>query len=74
VEPDGSEPDRLRAARQGLAELPDDQMRVLMLRFLAGMDAEEIAHISGLSINRVQGLQQRALKRLHAGFAKRGMA
>jgi RNA polymerase sigma-70 factor (ECF subfamily) len=74
AEPDGSEPERIRAARQAMSELPDEQLKVIMLRFLAGMDAEEIAHITGFSIARVQSLQQRALKRLHASFARRGMA
>ena len=51
-------------ARRILALLPQDQAEVLLLRVVAGLDAETVARITGRRAGAVRVLQHRALKRL----------
>ena len=52
-----------------LDTLSDDQREVLMLRFIAGLDTEEICHVMGRKPNAIRQLQFRALdtmrRRMH---------
>lgn len=53
--------ERVRAA---LAELPEDQRVVLLLRFLGDMTIEEIAGAIGKRVGATKALQRRALRRI----------
>jgi RNA polymerase sigma-70 factor, ECF subfamily len=56
--------DRTRAALRRLAELPEDEADVFLLRVVAALTAEEVAWIVGKPHSIVQVLQQRAIERL----------
>ncbi len=47
-----------------IAKLPDDQQQVIVLRFVLGMSADEVAATMGKSRGAVEALQHRALKNL----------
>jgi RNA polymerase sigma-70 factor, ECF subfamily len=53
-------------ARALLAELPLNQRRLLVLRVLSGLSAEETGHALGMSAGAVRVAQHRALARLRA--------
>lgn len=53
-------------ARALLARLPVDQRRLLVLRVLSGLSAEETGHALGMSAGAVRVAQHRALARLRA--------
>lgn len=46
------------------AELPDDQRSVLLLRILADLTVEQVAHVMGRSVASVKALQRRGLRSL----------
>src|SRR3954463_5053106 len=46
------------------AELPDDQRTVLLLRILADLTVEQVAHVMGRSVASVKALQRRGLRAL----------
>ena len=50
-----------------LAELPDDQRAVMLLRILGDLTIEEIAAAVGKRAGAVKALQRRALKRIEKG-------
>jgi RNA polymerase sigma-70 factor (ECF subfamily) len=55
-----------------LAQLPDEQREVLILRFLQGFDSLEIAGITGKSHGAVRAIQFRGLSALRKIFAEGG--
>jgi RNA polymerase sigma-70 factor (ECF subfamily) len=58
--------DALRRAdlHTAIAALSDDQQQVIVLRFILGMSADEVARVMGRSKGAVEALQHRALKNL----------
>jgi RNA polymerase sigma-70 factor, ECF subfamily len=58
--------ERFAELRLALDALPDEQRNVIMLRFLVGLNAREIADRLGRSENAVHGLQHRGRRRLRA--------
>ena len=58
------------AALAHIASLPPDQAEVVLLRVVAGLDAEEVAAIVGKKAGAVRVLQHRALKRLSGRLAR----
>lgn len=56
--------------RNRLAGLPEDQREVLVLRFAAELDTEEIGKVMGRRANAVRQLQFRALSNLRAALAQ----
>lgn len=53
-----------RRLRAGLASLPEDRRRVVVLRFVDGLTAREIGDVLGRSEGAVRVLQHRALREL----------
>ncbi|WP_370623039.1 sigma-70 family RNA polymerase sigma factor [Streptomyces tsukubensis] len=53
-------------AKQLLANLPDNQRELLLLRIAVGLTAEETGHLLGMSPGAVRVAQHRALSRLRA--------
>ena len=51
-------------ARELLDELPDQQRRLLVMRIIAGLTADETGHVLGMSAGAVRVAQHRALARL----------
>jgi len=51
--------------RRGLAQLPDEQRDVLILRFIEGYSHAEAADVLGKSVVAVRQIQVRALRALH---------
>lgn len=62
--------DRLESLRSALAVLPTDQREVLVLRFVLGLSAGEIATRIGRSENAVHALQHRGRRRLQAELVR----
>ena len=56
--------EQMGVARRLLAELPDTQREVVLLRVAAGLSAQETADALGLTAGNVRVLQHRALNRL----------
>lgn len=56
--------------REALAELTDEQRQVVVLRVLAGFDAEEVAAVMGKRPGAVRVLQHRALERLRRAIER----
>jgi RNA polymerase sigma-70 factor (ECF subfamily) len=52
------------------AVLPDDQRSVLLLRILADLTVEQVAHAMGRSVGSVKALQRRGLRTLRATVEK----
>ena len=68
----GSEEDRLverMALRSALAELPDRERQVLLLRYYRGMTQMQTARVVGVSQVQVSRLERRALERLRESMA-----
>ena len=63
---DASGRERFAELRLALAALPAEQRNVIMLRFLVGLNAREIAERLGRSEDAVNGLQHRGRRRLRA--------
>ena len=59
-----------RRARVLLARLPASQRRLLLLRVVAGLSAEDTGHVLGMSPGAVRVAQHRALIRLRALAAR----
>lgn len=57
----GAEAERARAL---LSELPEQQRRLLVMRVIAGLSADETGHVLGMSPGAVRVAQHRALARL----------
>lgn len=53
--------------------LPSDQAEVILLRVIAGLDATEIAEVTGKRPGTVRVLQHRGLKRLAAKLGRKGV-
>lgn len=51
-------------ARALLSELPEQQRRLLVMRVIAGLSADETGHVLGMSAGAVRVAQHRALARL----------
>lgn len=66
AEPAAADPDLTTrtALMAALAQLPQLQREVVVLRFIAGLPTREIAAISGRGIEAVESLQHRALRSL----------
>ena len=65
--PDDAGTSRLEAAEAAaalIAGLPADQAEVVLLRVVAGLDADEVAEIVGKSPGAVRVMQHRALRRI----------
>jgi RNA polymerase sigma-70 factor, ECF subfamily len=62
--------ERLESLRTALAELPVDQREVLVLRFVLGLSAREIAERIGRSENAVHALQHRGRRKLQAELVR----
>jgi RNA polymerase sigma factor (sigma-70 family) len=60
------EPEDLLALRDLVAELPDLERQVIMLRFVQDLDQYDIAARVGYSQMQVSRLQRRALARMRA--------
>ena len=58
--------ERFAELRIALDALPAEQRKVIMLRFLVGLNSREIAKRLGRSENAVHGLQHRGRRRLRA--------
>jgi RNA polymerase sigma-70 factor (ECF subfamily) len=58
--------DDARAAHALLGTLPDDQRELLLLRVAAGLSAEEVGAVLGMSPGAVRVAQHRALNKLRA--------
>ena len=58
------------AALARIATLPLDQAEVVLLRVVAGLDANDVARMTGKSAGAVRVLQHRALKRLGRRIAQ----
>ena len=58
------------AVRELVAGLSQEQAEVLLLRVVAGLSSEEVAHIVGKSEGTVRVIQHRAIKRLAEKFQK----
>lgn len=57
--------DRVDLARLAIGRLREGQRKVIMLRFFAGMDSQEISDVTGYGVPMVQALQHSALKTIH---------
>jgi len=53
-----------RRLARALARLTEDQRRVILLRFIEGMDTRTVAQILGKPVGAVKALQHRALAAL----------
>jgi len=62
--PEDLAPDRREALRLALAKLPEDQRKVLVLRFVLGMSADEIGKRLGRSEPAVHALQHKGRRRV----------
>lgn len=65
---------RMRDLREALAELPQDQREVLVLRHFAGLSPLEIATRTGRSEGSIHGLHHRGRRTLKAELVSRGAA
>lgn len=59
-------------ARLALDRIPHRQREVIMLRFLEGLQSEEVAQILGMSVGAVKALQSRGLVELRKHLANLG--
>lgn len=66
--------DRSQALRQALAELPEDQREVLVLRHVVGLSPVEIAETLEKTESSVHGLHHRGRRTLKASLAELGAA
>ena len=64
---------RLQGVRAAIAELPEPQQAIVMLRLVAGLDAAQIAAVTGRRVGAVQAIQRRALKNLRSIMGRRGL-
>lgn len=55
----------LRALREAIGQLTEEQQQVILLRFIEGYSSQEIAGIVGKSYKATRALQYRALASLH---------
>jgi RNA polymerase sigma-70 factor (ECF subfamily) len=62
--------ERSRDLRHALEQLPEDQREVLVLRFVLGLSASEIAERMGRSENAVHALQHRGRRKLQAELVR----
>ena len=63
---DGASPKPSPRVREAVRRLPDDQRRVLVLRHIAGLSAEEVAERLGSSEASVRGLEENGRRALQA--------
>lgn len=56
--------EKRQAIREALGDLPEDERRVLMLRYWQGMTSNDIADVMRLNAGKVRGKHDRALNRL----------
>ena len=70
--PDPADYERDRALRDALAELPDEQREVLILRHIAGLSPTEIASAIGKTESSVHGLHHRGRAALQNSLARLG--
>ena len=71
--PEGNE-DRSRELRDALADLPDEQRDVIVLRHVVGLSPTEIAGHMGKTEPSVHGLHHRGRAALRSALAERGCA
>jgi RNA polymerase sigma-70 factor, ECF subfamily len=71
---DGAARDRRELLRAALAELPEDQREILVLRHLGGLAPAEIAARLGRSESAINGLHHRGRRALRAELVKLGAA
>lgn len=64
--------DRSRDLRQALAQLPEDQREVLVLRHITGLSPTEIATTLGKSESSIHGLHHRGRRSLQASLVDLG--
>lgn len=60
----GIDPTTRAALSAALAQLPESQREVIVLRFVTGLPTREVAEITGRGIEAVESLQHRALQAL----------
>jgi RNA polymerase sigma-70 factor (ECF subfamily) len=60
--------------RSALEQLPNDQRKVMILRFVLGYTGEEVADQMGRSVDSINGLQHRGRATLKLYFEKNGSA
>ncbi|NWF67728.1 MAG: sigma-70 family RNA polymerase sigma factor [Chloroflexi bacterium] len=63
----------VRALREAIATLTDEQQQVVILRFIEGYHIEEVAQLIGKNANAIKALQHRALRTLASRLAKTGL-
>jgi RNA polymerase sigma-70 factor, ECF subfamily len=71
---DGTRRERARDLTEALAELPEDQREVLVLRHIYGMSPGEIAERTGKSEGSIHGLHHRGRRALKLALEDRGAA
>ena len=72
-EPEHVESDHLRTAlRDALAELPEVQREIVVLRHVAGLSPREIAERLGRSEDSIHGLHHRGRRALQAALTEAG--
>lgn len=64
--------ERSRMLRDALAELPDDQREVLVLRHIAGLSPTEIGKLVGKTESSIHGLHHRGRRALQASLTELG--
>jgi RNA polymerase sigma-70 factor, ECF subfamily len=64
---------RLQGIREAIAELPEAQQSVLMLRLVAGLSSRQVAAATARRQGSVLALQRRALKNLRSILGRRGL-
>ncbi len=60
----------LQRVKAGVAQLPDEQRAVLLLRVYEGLGEQEVAEIVGCPVGTVKSRLHHALRRLRAGLAE----
>lgn len=60
----------VRAVQQAIEDLPDDYRQAVQLRLIEGKCLDEVAAVTGRSPRAVQGLVDRAKKKMRAGLGR----
>ena len=59
-----------REVRGALAELPDDQLKVVQLAYFGGLSQSEIAEVLGMPLGTVKGRMRLAMEKMRAKLAE----
>lgn len=63
----------IKALREALAQLTDEQQQVVVLRFIEGYPIEQVADIMGKNANAIKALQHRAMRSLASRLERSGL-